>query len=512
MLLFTIINHFFIILFFKINFINKDIILAEKIACYFILFLIWYSYLVALFYNKEEVLLKKIIIIFSIIIWQYLFSFADGEIYKYFSNILIPFIIYFIIVPFSDYMLYNNNKFKKKLDNILLIYAFIVAISVLINIQIFYFLYLIHFVIMNLYPILVLLIYRKLLKQSSTKIIKKLIIFEIILIAHLIIAFLLDKYFHFKSMYNFGWYVYVGILIIFVHIKLLNSVLSRKIYKIYNIEIINFKMFFNMPIFIMFVSSLLIYDFFSGFLSKYIFMNILLFDIFVLIGCSYFIIIQLNKSRFSNLIKLNQKTENLTYVEQEKIEIANYLHDEVLQSLIAIKNLLSVQVNTEDKQELIDEFSKLIYDIRFKIDNYFPDFSTNLTLKQNIDAMINKLKSIYKRNLQINFDCDELLLLFSPYDILVYRITRELVNNSLKYSDNEVQLKIKVNNNIILISSVNKCEKMNFKYGKGLSFIKRNVEYLDGQFNLTNDNYFKVNITIPIDGGRCYENFVDRRS
>lgn len=80
--------------------------------------------------------------------------------------------------------------------------------------------------------------------------------------------------------------------------------------------------------------------------------------------------------------------------EQIKKEFSNYLHDEILQDLLAVKNMMNKSNKAEVQQMITDTLTELNTSIRNQMQEYHPTLLSSLTLKQNYE---NLLQSIKKR-------------------------------------------------------------------------------------------------------------------
>lgn len=120
----------------------------------------------------------------------------------------------------------------------------------------------------------------------------------------------------------------------------------------------------------------------------------------------------------------------LNVLEEERENISIYLHDQVLQSLIAIQHL---NEDIQNKEKINLQLSNIISETRNLSHDLYPIMVEDLGLEQSIRAFFDDLSNDY--NIEFEF-----LYLF-PNGTLpklialsVYRIVKELVNNSIKHS------------------------------------------------------------------------------
>lgn len=231
---------------------------------------------------------------------------------------------------------------------------------------------------------------------------------------------------------------------------------------------------------------------------------------------------RLIKNEYKEIFDYSTSIPNITdYIEREekmKSEIASYLHDEVLQNVITVKNMLHKEELKYFKEDIQENIKIIIETLRNEIDFYHPVISKHYTLRKNYEDMMNETLSKYHSNKEISFLCDDSIVLMKPYDVLVYRFLRELVNNAAKYSVGDfIEVNLKVNKGIIFLKVFNKDsfnENINYfdeSKGNGLKFMREQIEILKGDFNISKDiekSGFIVSIKLPIIGEKCYENFI----
>lgn len=141
-------------------------------------------------------------------------------------------------------------------------------------------------------------------------------------------------------------------------------------------------------------------------------------------------------SRLSGNSPYDLALQQLQNEEKWKGAFAVFLHDEVLQDLLSVKNLTS-KSNRPDVQKLIYEtLDKLNTRIRNQMQDYHPILLKSLTLKENLEYLITGVSEAFPdRTIAVSFTCPEQLFLEDPYDLLVYRWIRELLTNVFKHSD-----------------------------------------------------------------------------
>lgn len=199
-------------------------------------------------------------------------------------------------------------------------------------------------------------------------------------------------------------------------------------------------------------------------------------------------------------------------------EIADYFHDDILQDIIFLKR--EIDEKRILQEDVSEKLSLLISNIREKIDGLLPNINNSLSLYENILFVIKQIEYRY-RNKDINFDifCLKEIYLESPYDNLLIKIVKELVNNIYKHTDsNFAELRIDIRGRslrIFVSNDVGNFDKESF-YGSGrfsgLKQIDRHISLLGGKMNIKNEEGVKFYINIPLKGREIFENSIGRRS
>lgn len=134
-----------------------------------------------------------------------------------------------------------------------------------------------------------------------------------------------------------------------------------------------------------------------------------------------------------NMEDLSYEWELIAAVDKEKQELSAYLHDEVLQSLIAFyRKVQSDESGRYDDMKM--SLSDLISQIRNVSHNLYPTMVEDLGLEQSLYILINEIQKAYpavKVNCQYRFSEG---ILPKIYALTVYRIAKELVTNAAKHA------------------------------------------------------------------------------
>lgn len=248
----------------------------------------------------------------------------------------------------------------------------------------------------------------------------------------------------------------------------------------------------------------------------------------------------IRQSRYSAVLQQLQKEEQL------KADFANFLHDDILQDILSVKNMLPKAHRPEVQDILVETLDHLNTTIREQMQDYHPVILKNLTIRENYQNLLDAVsQSFPQRNIAVSFDCSDTLFLVEPYNVLVYRLIKELLTNIYKHSDgNHAWLMLSLDNNIIknnvvqnIVTKNNSLQKTITKSNmitlciaddgtantacltstdttkhKGIFSITEQVHSLDGTIALCDNtpHGICIQIQIPMKGELSYEYFVSR--
>ena len=204
---------------------------------------------------------------------------------------------------------------------------------------------------------------------------------------------------------------------------------------------------------------------------------------------------------------------------EEKIykEFSNFLHDDILQDLNAVNQLLQLKNQEEAKtiiEKTIQHLSRLT---REKMNQYAPKLVASCSLYENYYMLLNMIKAKYpSQDILCRLNMNKNTVLIAPYDILVYRWIREIVNNTFKYSkarNVEITLKNQSGQIQLIVKDDGIFKKhLDWKKGKGLETIQNQVEALNGTISFAENNPsgFVIHIAFHMKGEDTIEYFVNR--
>ena len=226
----------------------------------------------------------------------------------------------------------------------------------------------------------------------------------------------------------------------------------------------------------------------------------------------------------SLIMKENKYNAALNQLQQEerlKSEFSNFLHDEVLQDLLSIKNMMGKARRTDVQEIITQTLEDLNSLIRKQMQDYHPVILKNLTIKENFQNLIESISISYPQNkFLISFNCSDALFLVEPYDLLIYRFIKELVTNVYKHSDgNHVWITLLQEKGLIELNvsdngttEANNLNNVDVTKHKGFLSIREEITNMDGSVTVYDNTPHGVciRITLPMKGDDSYQYFISR--
>ena len=206
---------------------------------------------------------------------------------------------------------------------------------------------------------------------------------------------------------------------------------------------------------------------------------------------------------FYRLLRRQYNSEEETYqwkllkeLENERQQLSAFLHDEVLQSIIAYYRQIQAE-QTDRYEDMKEHLLKLISQIRRVSHNLYPTIVEDVGLEQSIQYFITELDE-GNPHIKISYDY-KIGTGALPKTILLsfYRIVRELVTNAVKHSacetvyisltENETGFFIRVNDNGHGFSLPDN-ETLLSSSHMGLYTVKKQVAELKGQMSVQSND------------------------
>ena len=224
----------------------------------------------------------------------------------------------------------------------------------------------------------------------------------------------------------------------------------------------------------------------------------------------------------SRILKESKYNFSLRQLQQEellKTEFSNFLHDDVLQDLLSIKNMMTKAHRPDIQDIIIETLDNLNTYIREQMQDYHPVILKNLTDRENYQNLIEAIsQSFPQRNIVVSFDCSDSLFLVDPYNVLIYRLLKELLTNVFKHSaGNRAWVMLTQENGIIELcvsddgnavpDSLLAIDKSKHK---GIASITEQVNNMGGSITISDNSPHGIciQITLPMKGDVSYQYFV----
>lgn len=206
----------------------------------------------------------------------------------------------------------------------------------------------------------------------------------------------------------------------------------------------------------------------------------------------------------------------LKHEEALRKEFTNYLHDDILQDLLSMKNLVRKAGQIEIQQLLEDTLRKLTSSIRSQMQAYHPKLLKNLTFKENLQSVLDSITN--DSDTLIALDCKDDIFLVEPYTMLICRFARELAVNALKHSHAaRIDVRLQQENDMIILQVSDNgagfsTPPEDHSIHHGLASIQEQVSFLNGKMTIKEnpDGGTNVSIFIPMKGDESYASFVGR--
>lgn len=206
----------------------------------------------------------------------------------------------------------------------------------------------------------------------------------------------------------------------------------------------------------------------------------------------------------------------LKHEEALRKEFTNYLHDDILQDLLSMKNLVR-KAGQFDIQQLLEEtLRKLTSSIRSQMQAYHPKLLKNLTFKENLQSVLDSITN--DSGSLITLNCKDDVFLVEPYTMLICRFARELAVNALKHSHaTRIDVRLQQENDMIILQVSDNGAGFSpppddHSIHHGLASIQEQVFFLNGKMTIKENPGGGTNISIfiPMKGEESYASFVGR--
>ena len=447
--------------------------------------------------------------------WYILLSVSDNAVTNIAFYALGP-VIWCVFINFILVFLFQGSGYKfKKITNFCLTGTCICSlIGILISDNMFALLYGIQFLASWLCFIFVVAYHRK----RAAFVLKaewKCILLSLVAVIILFIAYCLATRGINGNLSNFGVYIPVLLFSISIHGIILKEHRSFPLSAIFSSFQLILILLFGVTICGLITMTLGI-----GWLSFLLMLDAMFVFIYV---CNIILDFNLRQGGGNMVMesKYNAALAQLQQEEQINLEFSNFLHDNILQDLLSIKNMMHKSTSPDIQKIITQTLDNMSIYIREQIQNCHPVLLSKLTVKENYQNLLAYIaQSFPDRHISIVFDCSDSLFLVPPYDIFIYRLLKELVTNVYKHSTGEkAWITLTQDNGMIVlcVKDNGSADTDSLTYAdaskhRGLALSADRVHSMDGTVSITPNfpHGISVCIHLPMKGDASYQYFISR--
>lgn len=447
--------------------------------------------------------------------WYMLLSVSDNAVTNIAFYALSP-VIWCVFINFILMFLFQGSGYRfKKATNLCLTGTCICSlIGILISDNVFALLYGIQFSASWLCFIFVVAYHRK----RTAFVLKaewKSILFSLVVIIILFIAYCLTTMGIKGNLSNFGAYIPVLLFSMSIHSIILKEHHSFPLSAIFSRFQLMLLLLFGVAICGLITTTLGI-----GWLSFLLMLDAMFVLIYV---CNIILDFNLRQGGGDMVMesKYNAALAQLKQEEQINLEFSNFLHDNILQDLLSIKNMMHKSTRPDIQKIITETLDSMNLYIREQMQNYHPVLLSKLTIKENYQNLLAYIaQSFPERHVGIVFDCPASLFLVPPYDIFIYRLLKELVTNVYKHSTGEkAWITLTQDNGMIVlcVKDNGSADTDSLAYAdsskhRGLALSIDRVQSMDGAVSITPNfpHGISVCINLPMKGDASYKYFISR--
>lgn len=222
----------------------------------------------------------------------------------------------------------------------------------------------------------------------------------------------------------------------------------------------------------------------------------------------------LRESRYHTALRQLQQEEQLN------LEFADFLHDDILQDLLSVRNMMNKADHPDIRQMIMETLDHMNTYIRERMQDYRPAMLPRLTVRENYRNLLEEIaQSFPHRDIHMAFACPDSLFLAAPYDIFVYRLLKELVTNVYRHSTGEkAWITLTQDNGIILLHVTDNgsadaaaLRPADPSKHRGLALINDRVNSMGGSVTIADNtpHGVSIQITLPMKGDVSYQYFIN---
>lgn len=484
--------------------------LNDKFQIILSFFLIFFAYISVLVNLKSDLVRNYITTTLLIHSLQYLMYLKIDVPVAALTELISLVVSYFFIYSSVLIILYGNQKLGHEIFQVMFLVEILTLLMYFINKRIYVLMSFFCISFVNFIPLLICLIYKKEVRNILTEQKRNL---------YFLAVWNVVSYFfiYFLSPSNAG---YSGIMmsgstftvLLILHIKIITQQSKRIILQLNNYYL---KILANIlsVVTILYICAcrMFCFDFGEGFILLQIIQCILFYCVLVIYKIMKDKKFEFNGQQLKGILfKRNKMVKELLNDMEQTTGFSEYLHDEVLQSIIAIKNFNKSGEREVFRKQIDQVTQELIINIRNKIDYYEPVEDNGGNAYYDYSTLIDKIKQIHHSNKEICLHMRKDIIFLSPYSKILYRIVEELVTNAVKYGTSDIiEISLEVMNERIYLYCKNEMKESIMRDGYGIRSIRRQVGILNGRLKINTGQYFCADVEIPIDKELCYADFIN---
>ncbi|MGY3185805.1 ATP-binding protein [Lysinibacillus sp. TE18511] len=520
--LFILLHQLFLIIFLCYEFLQESIIGTTKLLpLVLITIMVFYGAYIHFINIKENKTLSQFSNLLFLTAWQFLLT-LNGNPFFYTLSIVLSVVILYMTVQFLLLFFFQDSIYiyKKEKDSILKMICLLTLVSKLINDTLFAFLFSFQIIVSFACMVFLFLKHRKriifVLKNEKKHLLQSVTILIVPLFGYAVLFANSPEHLN-----NLGWYTVIFLPLFSIHaIAFKNHKFMRKYFLLKE-----YKMGLILLCFLVFISSL-------GMLFQFNMITyfIILHTIFWFVLLYFTLLFHDIKTKMLYFDTEQPKTfpessyvQHLVQIVKEeklKISFSNYLHDEILQDILAVKNMMNKSNKQEVREIIVNTLDDLNLSIREQMQEYHPTILKTLTLKENYSNLINMIQQKFgNKNIDITFNCNDDFFLVEPYHLVIYRIVKELVTNAFKHSKcTNLVVKLALNNDeielIVKDNGIGQVDHENYEPNdhRGWASIKEQLFLLNGNMLISkcSPSGLCISIVIPMKGDESYQYFINR--
>jgi two-component system sensor histidine kinase ComP len=197
-------------------------------------------------------------------------------------------------------------------------------------------------------------------------------------------------------------------------------------------------------------------------------------------------------------------------LEEEQRKLSIFLHDEILQSLIFVKNKLE-----KDYPELDSCLKNVIYNVREMCNHLHPVMVEDLGLEPSLQALKKQLQLNHNVEIELDYQL-HLIILPKELSINMFRMIKELIHNAIKHaSPYKIKVSLTESEGVITIRVEDDGKGFEIanpgsvigKNGIGLATVQKRVDLLSGTIDIRSEKDIGtfITITLPFEGSDLIE-------